>query len=357
MKINKVLFTILAPIYHWQIEIDDKKLSNARDFLNSLSADPDNSCLTNNVIKPLYDLQVIIPAYNTADTIEKCIDSVLKQKTNYKYIVTVVNDGSPDNMNEVLNKYNKLDKVEIITQINQGFSGARNRGLCPIKGRFLTFLDSDDELNGDRAIELLMHTVENKRADICQGGYIMFKKSKDICRFQPQSAETTNANSVLYGFPWGKVFKSSLFERVCFPDGYWFEDTIGCFILYPLCKKAVVISDIVYRYRLNPNGISATCMRSDKVLDSYWITERLLKDRVMLGLSCDEHFANIMLSQIKMNYRRICSRGNKDIDMAVFVLTVGLWNKYFVGIDHSSFLARALKANDFYAYRLACELG
>lgn len=91
-------------------------------------------------------------------------------------------------------------------------------------------------------------------------------------------------------------------------------------------------------------------------MDTFWITEELLKDRTILGLENDTAFANVMLEQVRMNYNRLKSLGNKDIQRSVFILTSRLWLKYFNGIKIQSPLAKALSQNDFLRYRLVLEL-
>ena len=76
-----------------------------------------------------YDLQIIIPAYNAEKYIEKCLNSILSQKTQYTYVITVINDGSTDETSQILSKYLDDEHVDIISQSNKGFSEARNRGL------------------------------------------------------------------------------------------------------------------------------------------------------------------------------------------------------------------------------------
>lgn len=69
----------------------------AEKFLSGLCADPDNSCVCENVVSltPKYDLQIVVPVYNTARYIEECVDSVLNQSTHYSYKIILVNDGIP----------------------------------------------------------------------------------------------------------------------------------------------------------------------------------------------------------------------------------------------------------------------
>lgn len=105
-------------------------------------------------MNPQYDLQIIIPAYNAEKYIEKCLNSILSQKTQYTYVITVINDGSTDETLQILSKYLDDEHIDIISQSNKGFSGARNCGLKNLVGHYLMFVDSDDWICED-AIEKL----------------------------------------------------------------------------------------------------------------------------------------------------------------------------------------------------------
>lgn len=89
-------------------------------------------------------VSVIIPTYNRADVITRCVNSVLNQ--TYKNIeIIIIDDGSIDNTREVILQYNK--NIQYHYQHNSGVSKARNIGASYAKGKYLAFIDSDDEWN------------------------------------------------------------------------------------------------------------------------------------------------------------------------------------------------------------------
>jgi len=85
---------------------------------------------------------VVIPSYNRADIIEKCIDSVLSQ-TEQSFEIVVVDDGSKDNTQQVVEAINDK-RIRYIYQENGGGSKARNTGIDNARGQYVAFLDSDD---------------------------------------------------------------------------------------------------------------------------------------------------------------------------------------------------------------------
>ena len=86
---------------------------------------------------------VVIPMYNAERCIRRCIDSVISQ-TYQDYEIIIVDDGSNDNSNNVVRQYND-NRIHLITQSNDGVSAARNKGIKNCKGKYICFLDADDE--------------------------------------------------------------------------------------------------------------------------------------------------------------------------------------------------------------------
>ena len=158
----------------------------------------------------------------------------------------------------------------------------------------------------------------------------------------------------------GEIFARKIFEKVKFPEGYWFEDTVMRLFIYSLYQQAATSSTILYRYRLNRNSITHTAKRSPKVVHSFLITEQLLRDREAFGLKNDASLQPVVLRQIKTNFIRVNSYGNEEINRCIFVLTMEMYLRYFknchnVPAIHSP-IDRALRTGDYRAYRLACQL-
>ncbi len=92
-------------------------------------------------------ISIVIPAYNVATFIHVALDSIVNQSYQ-DFEIVIVNDGSRDNTQEVLEAYaaKHADKdIRIIEQDNQGYSGARNTGIEAARGKYICLLDADDE--------------------------------------------------------------------------------------------------------------------------------------------------------------------------------------------------------------------
>jgi glycosyltransferase involved in cell wall biosynthesis len=92
------------------------------------------------------EVSIVIPAYNSADTIIETIQSIFNQ-TFSNYEIIIIDDGSTDDTKQVLEPY--MHKIEYYAQRNQGQSAARNEGIQKAKGDFIAFLDDDDLLHPD----------------------------------------------------------------------------------------------------------------------------------------------------------------------------------------------------------------
>ncbi len=113
-------------------------------------------------------LSFIIPLFNGAEYIEKCLNSILNQHLTLPYEIIVVNDGSKDNgPARVAALALKQDCIHLINQENQGVGAARNRGLAEASGDYIFFVDADDALiQGATSLILKKAFSKNQNPDI-----------------------------------------------------------------------------------------------------------------------------------------------------------------------------------------------
>lgn len=343
MTLKKTLKTIYHATAPLHVSRSHMTMIVAKQILTDFTPDPSTTCVANNILNLQYDLQIIIPAYNAEKYINECLESVLIQSTHYSYLVTVVNDGSTDHTLDITRSYQEKypDQIEVINQENQGLSGARNAALRILKGRYVTFLDADDIMT-EGAIEALLDKADDK--DIIQGGWYTFTQSGGNT---PQDAHR------LSGYPWGKLFKADVLEHFQFPEGYWFEDTPISFILYRVGYSSKVIPDVVYGYRLNPDGITAKSSGSRRSVESYYITTLCLREFPLFGVKYDQQAYEYFLCQCIMNWSRTKNQP-KNVREAIFVLESTLLDKYFKD-QHSEMnedIEKALRKKQFQKYEV-----
>lgn len=335
----------------------DISVETANRLLNNVYKDVETSALCANTIsEQRYDLQIVMPVYNVEKQLEQCIRSVLSQKTCFSYQLIIINDGSPDHSDDIIKRYEGDERIRVIRQENKGFSGARNAGLAEIVAKYVMFVDSDDAL-ADDAIENLMQVAYADDADIVEGNYIRVRNGVESL---VRCHETEHVNgTVKLGQPWAKVFKAEMFHNVHYPEKYWFEDTIGAFILYPMAKRVSAINTPVYKYLINPNGISATCKGRAQTLDTLYITRAMLKDDMSLGLLDTEkqRLYEHMFHQIRINFNRTALLG-EQVRECVFVVSCDLMERYFSGCytqrEESKALESAIRKRDYKSYVIGC---
>ena len=217
-------------------------------------------------------ISVIIPVYNSAEYLSKCIKSVIAQ-TYTQLEIILINDGSTDNSGEICDKYASQDKrIIVIHQENGGVSAARNTGLDRATGEYIGFVDSDDTAIPEM-FEKLLVTIKkhNKQIAIC--GHTRFHIEGSIeKREQREIAEVLNTETALEylfshkyfeGFLWNKLFCGKLIDKLRFDkDLHFCEDLL--FVNQCLLKSngAAYVAEALYEYRLRESSI--TCIYNNK---------------------------------------------------------------------------------------------
>jgi glycosyltransferase involved in cell wall biosynthesis len=128
-------------------------------------------------------ISVIIPMYNSASTIERALQSVVKQDYSGPVEIIVVNDGSSDNCIEIVENFitvNQNTKIVLISQDNGGVSKARNTGLKNARGNFVAFLDSDDAWFTNKLSNQMKILEDNIEVDLLGTAFDGFYFTKKI---------------------------------------------------------------------------------------------------------------------------------------------------------------------------------
>jgi|GEM_PF-795587 len=219
--------------------------------------------------KPL--ISIIIPVYNSEQYLSKCLDSVINQTIgNDKLDIVVINDGSPDNSMQILEKYRaKYHNITILSQENMGQSVARNTALPHTRGEYIAYVDPDDFLPHD-AYENLYNESENGSIDIVAGRFTyvyddsnnnftrlgdIFTDNEDVVVIDDKS-DSRFYELIRHAQPWYKIVKRSLIvdNHLKFPSNLLVEDIPFTTSLYLLANKIKVIRNVVYNWYIHPNS-------------------------------------------------------------------------------------------------------
>ena len=201
------------------------------------------------------DVSIIIPVYNNEKYIVECIDSLLNQKTKYKYEIIAINDGSKDNSLEVLKSYG--DKIVVIDKKNSGPGDTRNVGIKKAKGKYLMFADSDDYARED-FVEVMVSTLEKEKADIVICDFMRIDPDRTFHQNKGPAGTYLKGhiNDVLLMdfHSMNKIFKKEYFKNDLYPKGMFYEDVVLIPKLLLKANKIVKIDEPLYFYRNNIKG-------------------------------------------------------------------------------------------------------
>ena len=193
------------------------------------------------------DLNIIIPAYNAKETLDKTLMSLCLQRTKYKFDVLVVNDKSDYNYKNIINKYNNyLNIKELELKENVGPGLARQKGIEQTKSKYIMFIDADDYLYTPYSIEVLLNGIEKSNSDIVVSKFIIERDNK---------REILDKDLIWLH---GKVYRRNFLEEnnISFNNTRKNEDNGFNRLLYLLGEKVEYINDITYVYQENPNSIT-----------------------------------------------------------------------------------------------------
>lgn len=232
-------------------------------------------------------ITVVIPIYNVEKYLRKCIDSVIDQ--SYKNIeIILVDDGSPDNCGKICDEYKVKDqRIKVIHKPNGGLSDARNAGINIAKGKYITFIDSDDYILED-CIQTLYNNIKKSNKDISIGQIQILKNENSLHSKQVTHEETrcydtsVSLEKLLYNTEYtsnmaGKLFKTVLFEKIKFPFGKKYEDLATVYKIIANSNGVVVTNKFVYRYLSTREGSIMNEKFSETRMDSVYFAEEILK--------------------------------------------------------------------------------
>lgn len=208
-------------------------------------------------------ISVIIPVYNAAQYLPKCLDSVLAQ--TYKDIeIICVNDGSSDNSAQILAEYAAKDaRIKCISQENGGQSKARNVALTLASGKWVYFVDADDYIH-PQTLEILQTVALKTKCPV-----VTFTQTKkycdDVIDLQNLSYNISNqplkqllSNIASSSVVWNKLYLAKLIKNRLFIEGIYFEDWPWITCLFADIKTAATIPYGLYAY----NTENTSTMRS-----------------------------------------------------------------------------------------------
>lgn len=210
---------------------------------------------------------VVVPIYNTADCLPRCINSITKQ-TYRNLEIILIDDGSTDESLKMCELLASQDKrIRVIHQENRGLSETRNRGMELATGEYICFFDSDDYIE-NKMIETLLKTAIKTDADVCESSFYIHMKNgfvKDVtCEQRGINLVSGQLNlinaysdAVILIPAWDKLYKLSSIKNIKFDKSCFKEDSD---YIYRLCLagKTFALVDKPFYHYVKRKAVSMT---------------------------------------------------------------------------------------------------
>lgn len=225
-----------------------------------------------------YKISIVIPVYNAAAYIGKCIESVLAQ-TYHNFELILVNDGSSDQSNQICEKYCAIDnRVTHYYKTNGGASSARNYGMRMSKGIFVVFIDSDDYVK-ESYLEDLISVFDGNPTTLVIAGMTINAKGNTFT-FQYKD-EIVNDNLVKdlsdkeiyrHGGPTSKLYNLGVIKsnNLSFNENICnYEDLLFCLSYLAYVDKIIYSSSVAYVYQVRNSSLSLKSNSYDGEMELY----------------------------------------------------------------------------------------
>lgn len=302
-----------------------------------------------------FEISVIVPVYNVEKYLDKCVRSLLNQKFAYNYEIILVNDGSTDSSGNIADKYAmEHSMLKVLHKKNGGLSSARNYGLRYARGKYITFVDSDDYVSDDYLSAL--HSMAMKYdADIVLT-QICLMTEDEAKKYHKEEIETELIDNkeafwevyIQKKVSWsacGKLIKKEILNKHKFPDGYY-EDSASMYLFLDEAER-VVVSDLRNNYHyirregsITASRLSEKHMRIFEVCDEI---ENYLKNNYIeweyLSALIYQNAVLQLLTRINMGndeykniFRKALKKSRKNIMKIISKKKLGIKTKYYAAV-------------------------
>lgn len=292
-------------------------------------------------------VSVIVPVHNSSKYLKRCIDSIKKQTYKNIEIITVEN-GSTDDSLEILKTYKN---IEIIKLEKASLGLARNTGIEKSKGKYISFIDSDDTIEKE-FIEKLVKNIEEEKSDLamCEIKEKYEENQKEKIRevYPKKEVEKEEIKNNLGKYDYGpcnKLYKKEIItkNKIEYPTNLKYEDVPFVLGYIISSEKITKIPEALYNYHIHKNSEQTTV--DERITDIFEILE-LLKSQVNI-LQLEELYIKT-LTTYSLKTRKLKSKTKRKefIDKAYDILdeTYSNWRNSNY-IKSKTFLKRIIIKN------------
>ena len=285
-------------------------------------------------------VSIIIPIYNTASYLRKCLDSA-KNQTYTNLEIICVDDGSTDGSEKIVDEYLDDDRFVIIHKENSGESSARNTGLLKCTGNYIGFMDCDDWIAKDKVEISLKHFHQDEVGLVYTNGYTFYEKKNQYKKFFKQKQkEGWIFEDLLVSYRIAipsVMFRRSVIEKL----SSWFDTRFSMIEEFDLFIRIAQISEVRYDERClcywRAHNTSMTWSRRAYFeVEMRFFLDKLLKENPTLV----NHYS-IKRYQAKIAFHHFMNTWNKQFNPNRAALVNFLFvDKRLILIYFASFLSK-----------------
>lgn len=214
-------------------------------------------------------ISIIVPVYNVEAYLPACLESI-RQQTFRDFELILVNDGSKDNSQVIIDSFVHKHADIAIKQIyhteSHGASAARNAGLSIAQGEYIYFIDSDDDI-ADNCLETLWETACKYDVDVVTAENLLIRpegsKTVRLGIEGPVSGNDvieTYCRRLWYNVVWNKLYRRDMIERnhLRFIEGMPLEDELWSFEIACAARTIALLHKTTYNYYIRPKSVMST---------------------------------------------------------------------------------------------------
>ncbi len=224
-------------------------------------------------------ISIIVPVYNVEEYLSKCLDSLVNQ-TFDSYEVIVVNDGSPDSSQNIIDEYVKKypELIKSYVKENGGQASARNFGLTKAGGEYIVYVDSDDYVD-ETILEKLYNKTKNDDSDIvvCAATSIAGDKTNLMDDYSSLQADLFKEYILARPSAWCRLIKKEILinEKLKFLENHYYEDVAVVPAWCLFCHNISFLNESLYYYLVRQGSTMNQLQYTKKLEDIFDSLENL----------------------------------------------------------------------------------
>lgn len=300
---------------------------------------------------PKVILSIIIPVYNTAKQLRRCLNSIVTQ-LNDKVEVILINDGSTDNSISIIHDYiEHYNQLKLYDKPNEGVSSSRNIGLKMAVGQYVAFVDSDDYVENDYICKMLanIQKMELDKLDLMIFGFYR-REGENYSANSPMVRK--NESDIIkdifvqkYNAPWNKIFKKSIIDtyKLEFPVSMKTSEDFLFLLDYVqnTCKIGVADECCIYNYCDNPCG-AVNNTKEQYLIDTIKIYHKIQAMMKNHSISYINEIENSIMERYYYIVYNLLRMGDNKKELRSILYTLNFDLKQMSNLDRKNKLKRFL---------------